>query len=394
MVYAYQAGSVLNIFRHKFNIFELFLCDSLAIIFVQKVDISIFVLFLKNKTFEKLHHTVSKDKERLSGLRHQLNQWGSTREPFLLLADFELQQLRAIRLADIDPAELRFQFHQHSNDFIPMGNSVPPLMWDPTFISPERYLKAFQRVQEGLKRGDSFLINLTFPTAVDTNWSLEDIYQKTQARYKLWWKDHFTVFSPEIFVQIKDNRIFSYPMKGTLPAYLKGEQLLADPKESAEHATIVDLIRNDLSQVANKVRVEDYRYLEHLSTPRGGLWQTSTRIGGTLPVDFHHQLGDILLRLLPAGSISGAPKVETVKIIQEAEGQERGYYTGIAALWDGYELDSCVLIRFVEKHKEGMRYWSGGGITAYSNWEEEYQELKEKVYLPLRTAAKVDLSLS
>ena len=81
-------------------------------------------------------------------------------------------------------------------------------------------------------------------------------------------------------------------------------------------------------------------------------------------------------------------------LAEEAEGQERGFYTGIAALWDGYELDSCVLIRFVEKHKEGMRYWSGGGITAYSNWEEEYQELKEKVYLPLRTAAKVDLSLS
>jgi para-aminobenzoate synthetase component 1 len=337
---------------------------------------------------------VVKNEERWSGLRTQLNQWGSAREPFLLLADFELQQLRAIRLSDIDSSVLRFQFHQHSNYLIPPLNTVPPLEWSPTYVSAQRYQKAFQRVQEGLQRGDSFLTNLTFPTSITTNWSLEEIYHQTQARYKLWWKDHFTVFSPEIFVQIKDQRIFSYPMKGTLPAYLNGEQLLADPKESAEHATIVDLIRNDLSQVASQVRVEDYRYLERLSTPGGGLWQTSTRIGGTLVPDFHHQLGDILLRLLPAGSISGAPKIETVNIIQEAEGQPRGFYTGIAALWDGYELDSCVLIRFVEKQEKGMRYWSGGGITAYSNWEEEYQELKEKVYLPLRAAEKVDLSLS
>lgn len=337
---------------------------------------------------------MTKDNEQWTSLRTQLNQWGSSREPFLLLADFELQQLRAIRLSEIDPSELRFQFHQYSNYLIPSSDKVPPLEWTPNYVSAQRYQKAFRRVQEGLQRGDSFLTNLTFPTEITTNWTLEEIYHHTQARYKLWWNDHFTVFSPEIFVQIKGNRILSYPMKGTLPAYLKGEQLLADPKETAEHATIVDLIRNDLSQVASQVRVEDYRYLEQLSTPGGGLWQTSTRIGGTLDPDFHHQLGDILLRLLPAGSISGAPKVETVNIIQEAEGQPRGFYTGIAALWDGYELDSCVLIRFVEKHEDGLRYWSGGGVTAYSNWEEEYQELKEKVYLPLRTAAKVDLSFS
>lgn len=337
---------------------------------------------------------MTKDAGQWSGLRTQLNEWGSAREPFLLLADFELQQLQATRLSEIDPEVLRFQFHQRTNDNIPVGDPIPPLRWEPTYVSPQRYQQAFQRVQQGLQRGDSFLTNLTFPTLITTNWSLADIYHQTQARYKLWWKDHFTVFSPEIFVQIKDNRIFSYPMKGTLPAYRNGEQLLADPKERAEHATIVDLIRNDLSQVASQVRVEDYRYLERLSTPGGGLWQTSTRIGGELAPGFHHQLGDLLLRLLPAGSISGAPKVETVNIIQEAEGQPRGFYTGIAAIWDGYELDSCVLIRFVEKHGEGMRYWSGGGITAYSNWEEEYQELKEKVYLPLRTAAKVDLSFS
>jgi para-aminobenzoate synthetase component 1 len=310
------------------------------------------------------------------------------------LADFELEQVQAFPLAVIDPARLRYQFHNRSN----FNFAVPPeqkrLEWEPTYVKERTYREAFTRVQHGLQRGDSFLTNLTFPTAITTNWSLEDIYAQTQARYKLWWKDRFTVFSPEIFVQIKAGKIFTYPMKGTLPGYLPEKRLLDDPKERAEHATIVDLMRNDLSSVASRVGVEQYRYLEQLLTPAGGLWQTSSRIAGTLDGDYHHHLGDILLKLLPAGSISGAPKVETLNIIQEAEQQKRGFYTGIAALWDGYELDSCVLIRFVEQTTSGMRYWSGGGITAYSNWEEEYQELKEKVYLPLRTVAQIDLSLS
>ena len=78
-------------------------------------------------------------------------------------------------------------------------------------------------------------------------------------------------------------------------------------------------------------------------------WRTRHRIGGELKSDFHKHLGDILLKLLPAGSISGAPKPATLDLIRAAEGQKRGYYTGVAALWDGYQLDSCVLIRFLEK---------------------------------------------
>lgn len=97
----------------------------------------------------------------------------------------------------------------------------------------------------------------------------------------------------------------------------------------------------------------------------------------------------MLFKLLPAGSISGAPKPETVRIIREAEGQKRGFYTGIAAYWDGYKLDSCVLIRFLEQTPNGMRYWSGGGITAYSDVQQEYKELKEKVYLPVQAASPV-----
>ncbi|PSR15197.1 MAG: aminodeoxychorismate synthase component I [Bacteroidetes bacterium] len=325
----------------------------------------------------------------IPALSQRLNLWGQQRKPFLLLADFELEQVQTFALADLDPAELRYCFHHQTN--WPFSGMQPPvpLQWDASFIPPATYQAAFATVQTGLQRGDSFLTNLTFPTAIHTNWSLADIYEQTRSRYKLWWKDHFVIFSPEIFVQIRGGKIFSNPMKGTAPGYLPASSLLADAKEQAEHATIVDLIRNDLSQVAKGVQVDQYRYLEKLTTHQGSLWQTSSLISGQLPVNFHTQLGDILLRLLPAGSISGAPKPETLRIIREAEGQKRGFYTGIAALWDGYELDSCVLIRFLEQTDEGLRYWSGGGITAYSKWQEEYTELKEKVYLPIEAVVGV-----
>ena len=89
-------------------------------------------------------------------------------------------------------------------------------------------------------------------------------------------------------------------------------------------------------------------------------------------------------KLLPAGSISGAPKEKTVQIIQQAEGEKRGYYTGIFGYFDGNNLESAVAIRYIEKNEQGeMLFRSGGGITSQSSLEEEYQEILEKVYVPI-----------
>ena len=94
------------------------------------------------------------------------------------------------------------------------------------------------------------------------------------------------------------------------------EALLADPKEAAEHATITDLIRNDLSRFATEVTVTRYRYLDELHTHRGPLLQMSSEIRGRLPEDYPSRLGDLFFSLLPAGSITGAPKPRTVQIIR------------------------------------------------------------------------------
>ena len=98
-------------------------------------------------------------------------------------------------------------------------------------------------------------------TLVNTNLGLKDIFYRSRALYKLWLKETFVVFSPEIFIRIENGRISSYPMKGTIDATLPSATrlLMEDEKEAAEHATIVDLIRNDLSIVADNVSVTRYR---------------------------------------------------------------------------------------------------------------------------------------
>lgn len=314
-----------------------------------------------------------------------MNHLGEKRCPFLFIIDFEQRKPLVIPLKDIDPAVLQYDFPDRTNRASAPGPTIEHIVFEAVPIPFTRYNQAYELVQKHLRHGDSFLLNLTFPTRLTTNLSIRQMFEITDAPYQLWWRGRFTCFSPESFVRIRNGRIFSYPMKGTLDTAMAGgpDRLLHNPKEKAEHATIVDLIRNDLSQVAAKVRVDRYRYLDKIRTGRGGIWQTSSEISGELPEDYHRQIGDLVFRLLPAGSISGAPKPKTVEIIREAENYDRGYYTGVAGIFDGQNLDSAVLIRYVENTPEGLFFKSGGGITTFSEVEAEYRELIRKVDLPV-----------
>ncbi|MDQ2655822.1 MAG: aminodeoxychorismate synthase component I, partial [Bacteroidota bacterium] len=247
------------------------------------------------------------------------------------------------------------------------------------------YKKKFDKVWSRLTYGDSYLTNLTVKTKVSTDLTLKEIFAMSHAKYKVWFREEFLVFSPETFIRIADGRILSYPMKGTIDASMPGarERILSDAKEMAEHVTIVDLIRNDLSAVASHVEVTRFRYVEEIRTSQKDLLQVSSEIGGELGPQYNARLGDIILSLLPAGSVSGAPKCKTLDIIRQAEGEPRGYYTGIVGLFDGSTLDSGVMIRFLERDKDALFYRSGGGITVQSNVDAEYKEAIDKVYVPL-----------
>jgi len=252
-------------------------------------------------------------------------------------------------------------------------------------ISFEEYADKFNIVQKNIKIGNSYLLNLTAPTEIKINLSLEDIYLYSKARYKIFYKDRFVCFSPETFMKINNGKITSYPMKGTIEASVPNAEakILNDPKETAEHYTIVDLIRNDLSIVARNIKVEKFRYIDVIKTNVKELLQVSSIISGDLEENYNNRIGDIVFALLPAGSITGAPKKKTIEIILEAEKYERGYYTGVCGIFDGINLDSCVMIRFIEQTGDKLIYKSGGGITAFSDVLSEYNELTDKVYAPI-----------
>ena len=367
----------------------------------------------------------------------KINQLASQDEPFLFVINYQGDKAFIRLLSDINPEECLFDFEGRGNlshvwketlkeeisekETWKKETSEKKISETTWQIEPplyEDYKRSFNIVKSNIMAGNSYLTNLTCRVPVSCNLSLEEIFHRAKGKYKLLLRRKrnltpFVCFSPETFVRIKGGRIYSYPMKGTLDASLPNaeKQLMEDRKEAAEHATIVDLIRNDLSRVAENVRVDKYRYVDVLHTNKGDILQTSSEISGRLPEDYQEHLGEILDAQLPAGSITGAPKDKTMQIIHEAEGYDRGFYTGIMGIYDQGELNSAVMIRFIEeetspvdfetdgeknfKAKEGkasegkepkasreLYFKAGGGITSKSDCQREYEEVIQKIYLP------------
>lgn len=314
-----------------------------------------------------------------------MNEWGANSVPFLFAIDYGQHQPFAIPLREVQSSELLFAVPNSSN----AGHALVERRSVPFNKSPEsfaEYEKKFSSVMRHLHRGDSYLLNLTCRTPIELAVDLRALFFATRAEYKLWLKDALLVFSPECFVRIDNDRIYSYPMKGTVDASLPNarELVLADDKETAEHYTIVDLIRNDLNQVARGVRVESFRHTTQIHTNQKDLLQVSSTIAGELPTDWRSQVGDIFRVLLPAGSVTGAPKQRTCEIIDAVEGYDRGFYTGVFGVFDGKRIESGVMIRYIEREPDGsLVFKSGGGITVMSDARSEYEEMIDKVYVPL-----------
>lgn len=309
-----------------------------------------------------------------------LNRLGSRQTPFFFFTNFIGTQTWVKPLHELSPDELLFDFGGKNKVACHKTFS-----FSKNPVSREVFSGAFRYVISRIRLGDSYLVNLTFRHPVVTDLSLSEIYAHSKARYKLLFRDQFVVFSPETFVRLEKGYIYAYPMKGTIDAAVAdaARSILNDPKETAEHVTIVDLIRNDLSQIATEVEVTRFRMITEVVTHEKTLLQVSSEIRGKLPDNYQTRLGDLLFQLLPAGSVSGAPKAETLRIIEHAEKSGRGFYTGICGLFDGQRLDTAVMIRFIEQEADRLYYRSGGGITAHSEEEKEYQEMVDKIYLPI-----------
>mgnify|MGYP001151768033 CR=1 FL=1 len=315
----------------------------------------------------------------------QMNQYGAAKIPFLFIIDFEGTTAYIKKLSEVNPQEVLYDIRGTRNTSGNHGRLAKQVIFQKKPQPFAQYRQGFEQVLEHINFGNSYLLNFSALTPIDTNLTLHEVFTHSKATYKLWFRDEWVVFSPEIFVQIEEGKIASYPMKGTIDAAIPDAEnmILADPKETAEHNTIVDLIRNDLSTVAKNVRVERFRYIDALHTLDKTLLQVSSKIVGELPLDYASKIGELMFTLLPAGSISGAPKKKTVEVIKAAEDYQRGFYTGVMGIFDGQNLDSGVMIRFIERINHQLYFKSGGGITTFSQAEAEYQELIDKVYVPI-----------
>lgn len=321
----------------------------------------------------------------LSDIKHiksEMNKMAKNGTPFLVGVNYELSQGFLIE-SPLNQTDIFFCIKGRGNKK-EKTKDITTVFFQSYPTNYDTYHAKFDIVHKGLKQGYSFLSNLTIKTPIETNLSFGDIFELSNAPYQLYVPNRFVCFSPERFVKIENGIISSNPMKGTIDATIPDAEnvILNDFKETAEHNTIVDLIRNDLSIVASDVHVKRFRYIDRIQARGKEILQVSSEIEGKLPTDYLDRLGDIFFDLLPAGSICGAPKAATVSLIHSAEKEERDFYTGVFGYFDGATFDSGVLIRFIEKEENKMYFRSGGGITAYSNCEDEYKEVLNKIYLP------------
>jgi len=312
----------------------------------------------------------------------EISKLAKQREPFLFVISYDLSSIFVQPLNQLDD-DVFFKIGNQRN--YPKKPRTKEYYLQKYPLEFKRYKASLEKILEEIRSGNTYLLNLTFKTSIESNLSLKEIFTYARAKYKLYFKNQFICFSPEKFIEIRGDTIATYPMKGTIEASIPNakEKILTNEKEMAEHVMIVDLMRNDLGRVGINVQVKKFRYVEKIKAGDKELLQVSSEITATLPTNWRDNLGEILTQLLPAGSITGTPKKSTINIIDTIEDYNRGFYTGVFGIFDGEDLYSAVMIRFIEQKNNQLYYKSGGGITIDSSAKSEYEELIDKIYLPL-----------
>lgn len=311
----------------------------------------------------------------------RINALGESREPFFFLLSYNKKKIFAQSLRTLDD-DIFYKLGDWRN--YPLKKRNKAFTFETFPVDFLHYKKGMKRIIEEIKSGNTYLLNFTFRTPIESDLTLKEIFTYARAKFKLYFKGEFICFSPERFIEINNNTIGTYPMKGTIEASLPDaeREILSNPKEMAEHVMIVDLMRNDLGIVGENVKVEKFRYIDKIRAGEKELLQVSSKITAELPDDWRDHIGTMLDQLTPAGSITGAPKKRTIEIIEMVENYHRDFYTGIFGVFDGESLNSGVMIRFIEQENGKLFYKSGGGITIDSDARSEYDELIGKIYLP------------
>lgn len=268
-------------------------------------------------------------------------------------------------------------------------------------MSQEQYHEKIGQIHEYLRSGDCYQINLA---------------QRFQAKYKGNEWDAFLLLtranrapfssfirlpnnavisiSPERFIQLQDGEIQTRPIKGTLPRLedehadaMQVEKLANSPKDRAENLMIVDLLRNDIGRVAQPgtVKVPELFAVEAFPA----VYHLVSTIAATL--DKPYTATDLLRASFPGGSITGAPKIRAMQIIEELEPHRRhGYCGAIGYISFCGKMDTNITIRTLLTDKKRIFCWAGGGIVADSQADKEYQETFDKLRLILPVLGEVE----
>lgn len=263
-------------------------------------------------------------------------------------------------------------------------------------MTRESYIHAFNRIKYYLKEGDCYQVNLAQRFVADCEGDPWTAYQSLRKLNTAPFSCYLNLpevqvlsSSPERFLKVTDGVVETKPIKGTRPRkqdYSEDRQqienLEASSKDRAENLMIVDLLRNDISKTCKSgsvkvpvlFDVESYATVHHLVSTVTGIL-----------ADDQHAL-DLLKSCFPGGSITGAPKIRSMEIIEELEPNRRGVYCGaIGYIGFNGNMDTNIAIRTLVHSEHAIRFWAGGGIVNDSLAEDEYQESFDKA------AAMLDL---
>ena len=295
---------------------------------------------------------------------------------------------RSHRFSSFDRDYLRY-FASADDGVVPPEEDQPSIRVEDIELHLDDYRNQFERIQKYLCAGETYQVNFTdriHGTTASTPFAVyEHLLKRQPVPYAALINGPagtLLSFSPELFFHTSDRRITVRPMKGTWPRgrnlmedRAASYRLMNDEKNRSEHVMIVDLLRNDLGRICEfgSIHVEKLFHAERYKT----LFQMTSTISGVLRANLSPS--DILRRLFPSGSITGAPKRRTMEIIRELERLPRGSYTGSIGYF-GPDGESCfnVAIRTMEFFGPSFRLGVGGGITAGSEVSEEYDECRLK----------------
>lgn len=264
----------------------------------------------------------------------------------------------------------------------------------------EEYIQSIKQCQEYIRRGDIFQANITMRYHGryhgDPFLVYEELREITPNPYFAYFdfENPLISTSPESFLRVYDQTVESRPIKGTVRCVIdgvdQGDFLMGSKKNIAENVMITDLIRNDIGRIC-KIGTVDVPKLCHLKE-FNNLYHLETLVTGQIKESI--KLSDILKANFPGGSITGAPKVRALEIIDELESADRGPYCGTIGFFgeNGY-INTSIGIRLIYFDKENYYVHAGGGIVAKSDQEDEYEELVLKIERLLQTLQQHNILL-